>query len=619
MNPLNPILQHLRTAALLLLCCLLVSGCFQPEGENFIPVGKPQLGSVDITLTDEISELYLYQPSRISYKVEDGDYQLIRIEGLIDGISLFDPKRPTIVFIDPAKLTNGNHTLRIVATFVSNSGTLAASLGKETQTFSKDFTVIVDLEEPEAINISKIEPLNGSLYVSFETPEKNNFINYQVHRYTKPNGTWQEDLSSQWFLSPDKTGFNDSLYIGGEVQYRIDIHGYKFTTEGVPSDVNYKMIDPVIEQTGDNTVKVSWARSLFYNNLDQFRVGEYNKPDLEFDATQAVSYTSDIAFGAPYLQYVSATGKYNSYSTIYFDKYIGERLTFEGLSSDYRNYMHFGSKELIVNTQQPPDAILANSSTHSIIKTLDLTPYYANAKNEWAIDRTQIGITPDGNNFYLFTGSEVSRFDANLNFIEEIDFTNVIPVDLPSFAYNVRLSNNNIAVFNLFAGRIGIVDLENKNVITDDILDNGMPFNISPNGKFVFYNKRVYDITSGALVEVKNFDAPSYNLREAQFSNNSDKLFLSYDGGHFRTIDTSTMTVVSEFDLPDPGTYTLGAILYDPISGLCGVQNNWPGSEAELIIFNPITQQIVKRLRISAICHLYNNTLYSDQKFALPL
>jgi hypothetical protein len=620
MCPLKPATSLARSVVFAIWLSVLFSGCFEPEGEYFVPIDSPAFEGIEINLADAGSEIYLYKPARVSYRINEGNFQLIAIEGSLDGQSLHDPRDPAVIFIDPARFGHGTHALKIAATFLSSSGTLASIAGRETKTITRDFSVRIDLESPPAISIAKIEARDGSLFVSWNKPQKLNFINYRVHRYFRQNDAWVEHyFPDPWLLTTDKTGFNDSLYAGGDVQYRIDIKGYNYSTPGTSAETSFPTFHPVMEHPGVNTVKVSWQPSPFYKNMSSLRLRASNEPDHTLPSDEAASFTREISFGGALVHALTPLMKYgNGYLPTVIRSHVGNLVTVEGVSVsypyEYPLYMPYGNREIMVTNRT--NLYLVNSAAHTVEKKVDLIPYYQNSTNPMASDRAGFEMTPDGNSFYLFTGTEAIRFDKDLKFIKKVDLPELNPNSFFNVAYNIRFSNNNIAAFLFYPLKIRLIDFENNTVITTSSLpDSGTPFNISADGKYFFYNKKLYDISGGSLNEVADL-SNARDLRDVRFNNASSQLFMSYEDGHFAIVDLVSRSVVSTYDFPGSAR----EIQQDPITGLCGVNVVHPVTgKKELFVFDPATFSISKKVWIGTECFLYNNTLYANTGFILPL
>src|SRR5688572_31906231 len=108
----------------------LISSCYEPQGENFVKIEQPVLDNVTVNLAHSNEPLYIYQKTSFTYAIEDDGFQLVRVEGFLDGASLYDDKNPTEIKLDPAKFPDGNHKLRIEATFLTGSGSLGDNQGQ---------------------------------------------------------------------------------------------------------------------------------------------------------------------------------------------------------------------------------------------------------------------------------------------------------------------------------------------------------------------------------------------------------------------------------------------------------------------------------------------------------
>jgi hypothetical protein len=598
-----------------------LNSCFAPEGENFVVVNPPSFESIDINLAQINGPIYLYQPTKLFYDVQQGHYQLINLEGFIGGTSVFDPKYPAYLLIDPADYSSGTYTLEINATFAAYSGSLASRVGMETKTITREFEIIFDLEPPEAIAIQSIEPSEGTLYVKWNAPAKSNFFHYQVRRFVKyADEEWQEYyMRTPWLLAPSAVQFRDSLYGGGDIRYQIDIIGHTFSKPGIAKDAHFEALQPEVLQVAEDKVVLKWQPSPFYNNLSFVRLGSYNRPDQDFPADAPADVMIDAPFGTSTLYYLSPLTRYGGFGvTTYVDVCSGNKLTFEGIPSrSTYSFEHFGSRELLaIPGSMPLELLLVNSNLHQVDKRIELTPYYQSAKNQWAAEHSYYGKSIDGKNLYLFTGMEVVRFDENLNYTETIDFTGVIQGET-RFAYSIEVSNNGIACFYLWPGVVAVLDLENKIVLTQTLEATGSPPHVSPpNGKYFFNKGILYAIAGSSLSQQTILDGNWSEIRDAVFSSSSDRLFIVYRTGRVDVINVSNGDLINTFNFEGESN---NVVSYDSYSGYIGFVAGSTGSF--YCVYDPETGTLIKKMRIASgpTFTLRNNTIYSSAGFSVPL
>lgn len=616
----NPFLRPLIFGALVA-CQFLLIGCFEPSGEYFVPKDPPAFEDIEINLDDDLTSLYVFRPVKIAYRVEQGDYQLIKIEGFLGDKSIGVPDDPTVLRIDPALFTQGTHVLSILATFISYSGTLASAHNMETKTIKREVDVTIDLEPPSPISIEKIQPRDGSLYVTWREPNKANFSNYSVVRFIKQNDDWVKVyMPEPWLVPAYKTEINDSLYLGGHVRYRIDIIGYNFEKEGNSADAMFQTINPQVEKLSDNQVSISWEPSLFQANIEHLVLnGGSNSNSVNSDVN--VSLVRDVPFGTFSVLEVRPVAKFQSasYASQLIEYFSGERLFFDGEKPGLGTYLYpYGEDGLLPSSTSNTQTLkLVNLITGEGKNIVNLTPYYENAAIKWAAERSYFGSTPNGESFFLFTGAEVIRFDKNINFAESLVMPDLVPGATVFFSYNFRFSNNRIAFFNFFPGTVRLIDFNTSTSIAISLPDSGGPFNISPDGVHAFYNQKLFDISSGSMVELADFTS-GRTLRDVIFNNESDKLYMCYSDGHFAVVDIASMSVVSENNLP--GVIGIQRLVIDPKTGICGIVRDDDLNNGKLfVVFDPLNFTVIKEVRIASGCFILDNNIYSSSGYKLPL
>ncbi|PZR34119.1 MAG: hypothetical protein DI538_17070 [Azospira oryzae] len=616
MNQKNTVIRQVHFPVLLTLVSLLFTGCFHPEGENFVPVSTPEFENIEINLAQADDELYLFRPTRLSYRIEQGDFQVIKIEASLNGQSLVNQNDPTVIQIDPKLFPQGTHTLQLAATFASYSNTLASAVQKETKTITREFRVRIDLTSPQPVAIKEMKPRDGSLFVSWAKPEKSNFLHFQVHRFIRQSDKWVEEYRTEpWVVSPYKTEFNDSLYGGGDIQYRIDLIGYNYSTPGVLASTSFETVHAEISQVNENQVRISWPPSPFYKNINRLRFSTYNETDQFFDASQPVSLLRNVSLGYKNIHLVVPQMKYgNAYFNQLMSSFSGRELSITDDPDPIAVYYRYGAQELLArNGFNTPAFTLINSSTGRVEKSIPLASYYANASLAWAAEHSLFGMAPDGKSIYLFTGAEVVEFDEHLQFVQQYTMPDQ-PTDTYFFASQIKFSNNQIGCFYLYVDGIRLVNFKTNTVLVKG-LSAAVPNALSADGKYFSHDHTLYEIGSTAINAVATFGG-SRLVRGVRFSNNSDQLFISYSDGHFEVLDVTSKAIVSQHDFNAPMN---GTILQDPVTGLIGVTLTVPSSNLlDLVIFDS-SFSISKTIRVATECMLYNNTIYTSSRFSYPL
>lgn len=565
-----------------------------------------------MNLADVDDILYVYKPTSFSYATKQGDYTLVKIEGLLDGTSLFDPDNPTKIVLDPKKFQEGNHVLKIEATFLSYSGTLASQIGQEYETLSKEYNLVIDLTAPQPVKIKKFTVKDGTFYVTWEAPEKKNFTHYKVRRYSKYGDQWSEYQNTS-LVNNDVLVFKDSLYFGSDIKYQIDLVGYTFDVAGIPSDTIVKPTIMTIKQTGDNTRELTWTKSPLYSNIANILVTKDWSNIYTTYPNEAGAISLQLPFGETPTYSAYTTSPYGEQQGNFFSTmvYVGRRLEFKGLGETLvKTPEWFGSQEILINFDRntPKEVYFVNSQTLTIERKIDLSGYLTNKGS----GGTGYGTTPDGSKFYLFVNENIYQFDKDFNLIKTIS----IPEMTPSvFAYQIRVSNPGVAVLDTRLHGAVVVNLETGEIIQNNIPDYAYNMGLSPDGKYYIQKGDVYAITGNTPSYVATIPDAA-NARVLSFKPNDPQVLIAYGDGTVGRYDLPSQSLVTRFDLPD---YRVTNFSYDPITGLCGgYHGTYP--DIEYFVFDVDTKAIQRTFKVTGDYYqLYNNTVYASNGLAFPL
>lgn len=596
------------------LLILLSSGCYDPQGENFIRVIPPVADGQAINLAGYSDSLYIFHDTTLTYQVEDGNLQLIRIEGFLNGESLFNNDRPTEIRLDPARFSNGSHKLKVEATFRSGSGSLADILNQETVKIEEDFDVIIDLIPPQEITIARLDTREGSLLIDWSEPDKKNFLRYEVKRLKK-NGQneWYNTLmDTPLYLGPDVTSFKDSTYVGGEIAYQIDIIGYNFNIPGNIADTSIQAIEIQFIQTNEDELTVGWSESKLHANIKHIMLGNAGGP-YTYYSPEATSFTMNVGFGDDYPLGFTVVPKFGyEYAMVYQQVYLGEKVVYEGLGTTVEGIARTFKNKKIIPVRGYKSFLVyeVNDITRKIEAVHNFESYILQEPYDIIQSNLEYHFSETSDHFRLFIGRKVFNFNA--------DFTLTSTLTLAansefSFAFGITISENNLASFYQWPGTSVLVNLATGKELFREATGSNI-LTLSNNGAYFVCGDKLYDVISPDTVQLLN-TLPYPNVYQLKFNvHNSNELFINYttsNNGDLYEINAGLITG-SFSQVTSPHDFG-----YDPSTGFYGCVSN-----EYFYLFDFSSNSIIRRVRI-AVPHrdiwLKDNFLYSSHGYILPL
>lgn len=269
-------------------------GCtFHPEGDYFNPIKPPTGENSTVEIENQTEPITVYWPTTFHYRVkpeESGPYQA---EITFDGKLLISSSSQNGFFsftIIPTQYTNGEKELKITATHLTKSGSLAGQTGSEVLVFSRVFRVIIDNVKPSAVKAPRVAIEEGKLMVRWDPPNKTNFQKLVVLKHYVVDYVHQS-VDTLRPASNNDTFIHDQSYVGGEVRYTVDLKAPGMYLVGEEASFS---CDPVTLSFDSDSSEIKWTRPLIYgNNIDLI----INNVD-HISAENAGSYRVDVPFGS---------------------------------------------------------------------------------------------------------------------------------------------------------------------------------------------------------------------------------------------------------------------------------------------------------------------------------
>ncbi len=289
------------TSILFLYLSLVYTACtFDPQGEYFVDVDENPTIAVRVDLNTAQDTISLIEPTTFSYSIDVGQRTLNSLEIWL-GDYLIETSTENFgdFSLRPENYQTGAYELRLLFNANSGTGSLADELGAQILTGERVWLIQIDNDPIAPILIQEVKPDNGRLLIKWNTYEKPNFYQYSIHR---------NNASTPFAIIDDQlqTFVYDSLYVGGNVTYRVDIQGYKQRSQGTVftySD-NYPQLK-VAANDRVSTVTLRWDESMYHANFGSytlFKLENSSPPTLIKTLTNVndTSITIDnVHFGGP--------------------------------------------------------------------------------------------------------------------------------------------------------------------------------------------------------------------------------------------------------------------------------------------------------------------------------
>lgn len=265
--------RYQAVIAFFTLVVLLASCEYRLKDEYFKEVNRHDSANILITLNDDDNVCYLSGISTFDYKAYTDSLNLYEIKVFVDSSSVLTSENSTGHFtLDCNNYADGLHSITIVATTSSNSGSIADLVGAEGFIFSRTWDLVVDKSPPEAVQITKIYDAGGILKVEWNKYLKPNFWRYEVLKSVNTIYGYQtQSLAS--IAKADRNYFYDSSFVGGEAEYFVRVltpmylsatSGKQTFTDSIPGFS--------IEWLQENQVKVSWEKCKYYKAFKNYYI-----------------------------------------------------------------------------------------------------------------------------------------------------------------------------------------------------------------------------------------------------------------------------------------------------------------------------------------------------------
>ncbi len=582
-------LLHILIAMIFLCFILIIGGCeYHTDKVYFQDVSIPDSAGINIVLDPSDTVYYLSEDKGFIYLVNSENRKVYNVSVFVDNVKVADINDSTGFFkLNVDDYNEGLHTLTIIATTSSGSGSLADLLGSEGFVFSHSWDLIVNKSAPNAVQISNIFNENGVLRIEWGIFHKDHFQRYDVVKTERDADGYQHVTT---IASINKQNINycyDRSFAGGSASYEVRVvapYSNSGTSDPRGFTDNY-ILHP--QWIADDLVKLDWEKCRYPGAFKEYRIYQDNQ----------LVYSS------------------NNIDSISFSKHMG----IVGENSKY--------KMVIVGSVDVPSGQAFPEVRHSI--GLPIVKYYtfcSNSINENVIlsaasalyryntaTRKMIdSVVPNPSSGYMLSPSD--------NVLVDTYFSQSINPD------NLSESQSNgidcILLGSLSAEGLGIVysnsvkklydfvNLKDISVYTGPAFGK---FYITPDSKYYFYQDygpiSCYKIQNGQTDVLYDLPDCSYSFMPDE----SGKIMILYNNTcEIRIIETNE--IVKSFGVDSD--YIIGI---DPTTQTVMFQEFNP--TGILTIYNYLSGQKQKEFRVNSIdpINYFRGSIYSPNGFEIPL
>ena len=489
----------MRFSNTIIIVFLVLSCAYEPDEVNYVELSPEIKPTVGVLLQDLPDTLLVFDVFQINYSFSIQNAPSFYTVATLGASSIhLAPNTATGSFlINPAEFPEGHHLLTFNIHTRSFTESLADRSGFEQIIFSKQVVVQIYKAAAEPANISSVEHRDGTVYVHWPAYPRLNLRKYvlEITRYNP--APWSNDPVYQRNInvSPDATFVQDSSALGHKTRYRL----YTYNTVGDVAAGEYftdseKTLPQItgFETINTSEVKVTWAASRYYNNINSYKVTTYPINETS-DLTDTTVYLKSQYFGTTFsfhlfmksrFDYQVSAGIANA-TRVYMGKKIDKAYHYAFSAGSSTTYFvsgnYFGKLDDSGNkldsvevTWTNPVAGLSRNNSHAFVGT---------TFNLWEIDPQTLEkkswISIGGYN----TGGAYSPVVTNDNHLCFIHYYSVYSYDVGaqmapdtinrltfSKPLNLRLSPNEAMLIENGIDGVRLLTIENKRFVSDEYL-----------------------------------------------------------------------------------------------------------------------------------------------------
>lgn len=571
-----------------LILIVFLSGCeYQLKDEYYRDVKHADTANIQVILDPQQSTYVLAGITRYSFNALTFGYKLYNIKVFVDSTEIQSYEENIGIFtLDCRKYTDGLHTLSVVVTTNSATGSIADLVGAEGFIYYGEWDLIVDNSAPAPVQITGIYDAGGLLKVEWQRYPRGNFSKYEILKTVKYSSGDSRTFSLAYISNQERNFFYDSSYLGGNAAYFVrvltpmDLVATSTIVTHAEPELKFN-----IQWIGDNKVKIYWDRFKYYKAFKAMSVSiDFHSQDIGVDNLDTTEISGDFGI---------------------FGKEIAYHFMVVPQRNEKTGNFYFISKNSAGFPFPKYDHFLKNQVNNAVILQKGYKIYRYSIAPAQMLDSVTISdFSPD---LILSPTDDV--------LLQESPLTKFNPSTLDkTLLPNLRVDSDNLSLSSYAMANAGgasvLYDFKNLKVIDTLNLYNYFYKYISEDNKYIFeqsaYNLKCYRIDSHALTLI--WENP---IRDFKLIPGSPGKVLLWNNNILETRDVASGQLISSF-----ATNCYSFLDIDPASKLL----MFIGNSYNLEFYNYETGLKVKSLlALEGKFAFKNGILYSGEGYYLPL
>lgn len=589
---------------------------FSPTGSNYTEIDRTLPANLDIRLNDSADTVQVWGSAKFSFQFDLEGRRVRQTTIFIDGDSLTTLFDRTEFFFQSTYYNDGLHRLRIDVIAEAGTGSLADKIGVEVLLLRREWILLIDNAPPQAVAVTSIQPENGRLRIQWEKNEQFKFQGYDILRSERGDFGPFEQLT--FIANRNQTSLIDSAYIGGKVDYRIEVIGANKATAGpIKSYVGPITRFTAFETTASDKIKLRWQRCHFPGNFQKYAISKWQSGWQEAATFAAINDTEWVdeqsVFGMEisYRLWVHSSRAFTYMDTV---AWIGTKIP------TFHRIKHIPSLNSIY-LQHSRNLYRLDATTLNVVTSATLE----NNSGSFVSDYASFDISTNGMYAYGSLHDKIFRLDPiTLNVIQTyetskyLNYANAAPSWL-------HVSNQNQIVFaSTIVTKIGptiyleedgvaVIDMNQQKLVAKGKINPGNTIiNVSANGKYIATFQNLYRVGNQSFVPIDNIAFFHFN-----FMNDGEQCIMTQNNTLTIRNSTDLSTVANHSDGRD---YTAPVI--DPITGYV---SGYSFSEKAFLIKDLRSGSFIHKQTVEPLIfkdffyYLLNYTLLSAKGYYLRL
>jgi len=280
---------------------LLLNSCeYRLKDEYYRDVDKPGTANIEVSLNDIDTAFNVIGNMTLQYTATTGNLEILYIKCFVDG-KLYESitGNQGYILLHSEGYSDGRHSIDIVVTTHSGSGSLADLVGAEGFQYLRSWNFNVANSPPVPVTIKRIYNNNGALTIEWSPYTLFDFDKYEVQKtnYFVLNATMA------YSNDPNVTSFEDLSFVGGAATYRVRVYSKNGSFTDSPSFAFADSV-PVISSRWikGNQIELSWPECNYPKAFQRYNIDNMNNINDKYEIYEinTTSLTGNYGvFGLP--------------------------------------------------------------------------------------------------------------------------------------------------------------------------------------------------------------------------------------------------------------------------------------------------------------------------------